>query len=49
MGIFRMAHEHIFAVNAVIGFAVGMVWWVFAFKMALEKQYRDFRIALIAR
>jgi len=35
--------------GTAIGAAVGLVWGMFAVRMALRKQYADFRLALVAR
>ena len=37
------------AVTGPVGLVVGVIWSVFVLRMMLEKQYKDFRIALIAR
>jgi uncharacterized membrane protein len=40
--------QNISLVTSLAGLVVGTVWSVFAMRMALRKQYRDFRIALVA-
>jgi multisubunit Na+/H+ antiporter MnhE subunit len=49
MGALGGTREHVRIVTGIAGVVVGAIWYVLVFKMALEKQYRDFRIALIAR
>jgi hypothetical protein len=49
MGLAGSPHEYIRPVTGVAGFIAGAIWWFVVIKMALEKQYGDFRIALIAR
>ena len=34
--------------NLLIGLVIGLIWWPFVVRMALRKEYRGFRIALIA-
>ena len=48
MGVAGATREHIGLVASVAGFVVGLVWFVVVCKMALEKRYQEFRIALIA-
>jgi uncharacterized protein (DUF697 family) len=36
-------------VTGIAGGIVGLIWWIAVLRMALKKQYSDFRIALIAR
>jgi len=35
--------------SALAGVSLGLVWWLFVVRMALRKQYDDFRIALVPR
>jgi hypothetical protein len=49
MGLARMPREQIALVTAPVGLVVGAIWSVFVLRMMLEKEYRDFRITLIAR
>ena len=49
MGAAGSAHEHVALVNSLAGLVAGTIWSIVVLKMALEKQYQDFRIALIAR
>jgi integral membrane sensor domain MASE1 len=49
MGMFRSTHEHLVLATSIAGGVAGAIWWVAVIKMALEKHYKDFRIALIAR
>jgi hypothetical protein len=49
MGAAGSTREHVTIVASIAGLVVGVIWSVVVFKMALEKQYKDFRIALIAR
>ena len=49
MGAAGFAQAQIAVVTSTAGLIVGAVWSVVALKMMLEKQYSDFRIALIAR
>jgi multisubunit Na+/H+ antiporter MnhE subunit len=49
MGALGGTREHVRIVTGIAGVAVGAIWHVLVLKMALEKRYRDFRIALIAR
>ncbi|HTC97316.1 MAG TPA: hypothetical protein VK734_06315 [Bradyrhizobium sp.] len=48
MGVMGLA-QHVVTATSVIGLVVGLFWWVVVIKMALQKQYDDFRIALVAR
>jgi ABC-type nitrate/sulfonate/bicarbonate transport system permease component len=49
MGMFGSTREHISLVTSIAGAVAGAIWWVVVVKMMLEKQYKDFRIALITR
>jgi len=49
MGALGSSREHVKIVTSIVGIVWGVIWYVLVFKMALEKQYKDFRIALIAR
>ena len=49
MGVAGSTREHIALVTSLAGLVAGAIWSIVVLKMALEKQYRDFRIALIAR
>jgi hypothetical protein len=49
MGATGFAKEQIAVVTSSAGLIVGLVWTVVVVKMMLQKQYRDFRIALIER
>ena len=49
MGAAGSAHEHVALVTSLAGLVAGTIWSIVVLKMALEKQYQDFRIALIAR
>jgi hypothetical protein len=49
MGVFGSTHEQVIRVTSIAGAITGVIWMVVVFKMMLEKQYKDFRIALIAR
>ena len=44
-----MPREQIALVTAPVGLLVGAIWSVFVLRMMLEKEYKDFRIALVAR
>jgi multisubunit Na+/H+ antiporter MnhE subunit len=49
MGAAGSTREHLTLVTSLAGLVAGTIWSIVALKMALEKQYQDFRIALIAR
>jgi hypothetical protein len=49
MGVAGSEHEHLAIVTSLAGGVAGAIWSIVALKMALEKQYQGFRIALIAR
>jgi membrane associated rhomboid family serine protease len=49
MGATGFAKGQIAVVTSLAGLIVGLVWTVVVVKMMLQKQYRDFRIALIER
>jgi xanthine/uracil permease len=49
MGLARFPREQIALVTGPVGLVVGVIWSVFVLRMMLEKQYKDFRIAVIAR
>jgi hypothetical protein len=43
------AREQMTIMTSIAGAIVGLIWSIAALKMALEKRYKGFRIALIAR
>ena len=47
MGGIGFPREQIVFVGRTAGFVVGLSWFVVVCKMALEKQYKGFRITLI--
>ena len=49
MGIAGLPSERIKLVAGIAGGIAGLAWFVVVCKMALEKQYGEFRIALVAR
>ncbi|HVX76149.1 MAG TPA: hypothetical protein VHB49_08480 [Bradyrhizobium sp.] len=49
MGAAGSTREHVALVTSIAGLFVGAAWTIVVVKMALEKQYDDFRIALIGR
>jgi hypothetical protein len=49
MGAAGSTREHLTLVTSLAGLVAGTIWSMVVLKMALEKQYQDFRIALIAR
>jgi membrane associated rhomboid family serine protease len=49
MGIAGSPRDQIAVVARIAGGVAGVTWFVVACKMALEKRYQEFRIALIAR
>ena len=48
MGVAGLPHEQIVSVTRIASAMVGLAWFVVVCKMALRKQYQEFRIALIA-
>ena len=40
--------QYVKIVTSIAGSVVGLFWWVFVIKMALQKHYSDFRIVLIS-
>ena len=48
MGVVGFPREQIVSVARVAGFVAGLIWFVVVCKMALQKQYQEFHIALIA-
>jgi uncharacterized protein YcfJ len=49
MGAAGSTREHLTLVTSTAGLFVGLIWAIAVLKKALEKQYDDFRIALIER
>jgi multisubunit Na+/H+ antiporter MnhE subunit len=49
MGAAGSPREHLTLITSLAGLAAGTIWSLVVLKMALEKRYQDFRIALIAR
>ena len=35
--------------GAILGFVIGIFWYILVVRMALRKQYREFRLAIVAR
>jgi membrane associated rhomboid family serine protease len=48
MGVIGFPHEQIASIARIAGFVAGLIWFVLVCKIALQKQYQEFRIALIA-
>ena len=44
---FVIGHRPGFAFNFGVGLVIGLVWWPFVIRMALQKEYKGFRIALL--
>jgi hypothetical protein len=40
--------QYVKIVTSIAGLVVGLFWWVFVIKMALQKHYSDFRIVLVS-
>ena len=49
MGVVGGTREHVALAGSVAGMLVGATWAVLVLKMALQKEYSDFRIMLIER
>jgi hypothetical protein len=47
MGAFGSTREQVVLVTSITEATAGSIWWVVVFRMALQKQYKDFRVALI--
>jgi len=37
------------ALGAILGLVIGILWYILVVRMALRKQYREFRLAIVAR
>ena len=35
--------------GAILGFVIGIFWYILVVRMALRKQYREFRLAIVPR
>ncbi len=42
-----IGYRPVFAFNFGVGLVIGFVWWPFVIRMALQKKYKTFRIALL--
>jgi uncharacterized membrane protein YdjX (TVP38/TMEM64 family) len=49
MAIAGSTREHITLVTSIAGLVIGAVWAFVVVRMAIEKEYDDFRIVLVAR
>jgi len=49
MGAAGAAREQVVLTTSIAGAIVGLIWSLAVLKMALEKPYKGFRIALIAQ
>ena len=49
MAFLHFSREQIGHVTGPAGWLVGVIWSLFVLRMMIEKQYRDFRIVLVAR
>jgi uncharacterized membrane protein YdjX (TVP38/TMEM64 family) len=49
MAIAGSTREHVTLVTSIAGLVIGAIWAFVVVRMAIEKEYDDFRIALVAR